>query len=114
MANSLIGVELDNGDVLLKFVQTAAETDGALHVQEARYAPHSSPPPYHCHSRLEERFTIVEGGLLFHVAGEDRILRAGEELTVPKGTFHRAHNPNDAPALVLWETRPALRTGELF
>lgn len=37
VSESLVGVELDNGDVLLRFVQTGAETGGTLHAQEARY-----------------------------------------------------------------------------
>jgi len=110
----LVGLELDNGSVVLKFMQTAAETAGAVHVQQARYAPHSEPPPYHCHPRQEERFQILEGALLFHISGEDRIARAGEEVGLARGVFHRAHNPHDAPALVIWETRPALRTAEFF
>lgn len=114
MAGSLLGVELDNGDVLLKFVQTAAETAGALHAQEARYAPHSAPPPYHCHPSQDERFVILEGAVRFHISGEDRIVNAGEQVHIPRGTYHRADNPHDLPALVLWETRPALRTAEFF
>lgn len=111
---SLVGIELHNGGVLLEFVQTGAETDGAVHVQKARYAPHSQPPPYHCHPRQDERFQILEGALSFRVDGVDRVVRAGEEIHVPKGAFHLAHNPHDAGAMVIWETRPALRTAEFF
>jgi mannose-6-phosphate isomerase-like protein (cupin superfamily) len=111
---SLVGIELDNGDVLLRFMETAAETAGALHVQEARYAAHSKPPPYHCHPRQDERFVIVEGAMAFHIDGVDRLARAGEEVAVPRGAFHYAHNPHDEPALAIWETRPALRTAEFF
>ena len=114
MTDSLIGIELDNGGVLLKFLQTGAETGGALHLQQARYAPHSPPPPYHRHPRQDERFVIVEGELLFLVDGQERRVRAGEALDVPKGAFHRARNPGDVPTLVTWETRPALRTAEFF
>jgi mannose-6-phosphate isomerase-like protein (cupin superfamily) len=112
--SSLVGVELENGGVLLKFVQTAAETAGALHAQEARYPPHSEPPPYHRHPRQDERFELVEGSLLFYIGGEERLARAGASLDVPRGVFHRAHNPADVPALAIWETRPALRTAEFF
>lgn len=41
---SLVGVELENGGVLIKFVPTGAETGGALHVQEARYPPRLARP----------------------------------------------------------------------
>lgn len=114
MSQSLVGIELDNGGVLLKFLETAAESGGAVHRQEARYVPRSPVPPYHCHPRQEEHFSIVEGALHFHVDGQDRLVRAGERLDVPRGAYHRADNPHDAPALVLWETRPALRTAEFF
>lgn len=111
---SLVGVELENGGVLLKFVQTGAETGGALHVQEARYPPHSPRPPYHRHPNQAERFEIVEGALQFVIGGETRLVRAGEHIDVPKNTFHLAQNPGDVPTLAIWETRPALRTAEFF
>jgi mannose-6-phosphate isomerase-like protein (cupin superfamily) len=114
MTDSLLGIELDNGGVLVKFLQTAAETGGALHVQQARYVPHSAPPPYHRHPHQDERFIILEGELQFLLGGQQRRVRAGEAIDVPKGTFHRAHNPGDTPTLVTWETRPALRTAEFF
>ena len=60
MTQSLVGIELENGGVLLRFVETAAENGGARHVQEARYAPRSSPPPYHRHPKQAERFEILE------------------------------------------------------
>lgn len=114
MANSLLGIELETGGVLIKFVKTAAETDGSLHVQQARYPAHSAPAPIHRHPRQDERFEIIEGALQFRISGVDRIARSGETLEIPRGTFHRAYNPGDVPALVLWETRPALRTAEFF
>jgi mannose-6-phosphate isomerase-like protein (cupin superfamily) len=111
---SLVGIEVDTGDVLLRFVQTAAETGGALHAQEARYPPGSRQPPYHCHPRQEERFSILEGALLFHVDGADRTVRTGEQIDIPRGAFHWARNPHGQAALALWETRPALRTADFF
>ena len=36
------------------------------------------------------------------------------QTSVPSGTVHQLHNVSDAPATVLWSTRPALRTGEFF
>lgn len=114
MSSSLVGIELENGGVLMKFVQTSAETGGALHQQEARYPPHSKPPPSHRHPKQEERFVVIEGAVHFRVGGEQRVVTAGNEIGVPRGVFHRAHNPHDAPALVMWETRPALRTAEFF
>src|SRR4051812_31643720 len=64
---SLVGVELENGGVLLRFTETAAESGGARHVQQATYPPRSPKPPYHRHPNQDERFTIPEGALRFHI-----------------------------------------------
>lgn len=111
---SLVGLELESGDVLLKFVETTDETGGALHAQEARYRPHSNYPPAHCHPKQDERFQLIEGGLQFIVGEEKKIVRAGEEIAIPRGVYHRAKNPFDEAAIVRWETRPALRSAELY
>lgn len=111
---SLVGLELDDGNVMLRFTETAAETAGARHVQEARYAPRSRPPPNHRHPKQEEIFTITSGALRFVIEGVERIAKAGDELVLPVNTLHYAHNPHAEPAIVRWETRPALRTAELF
>lgn len=114
MSQSLLGVTLETGGVLIKFTQTGAETGGSLHVQEARYPAHSPPAPLHRHPMQDERFVIVEGALQFRVGGVDRLVSAGESIEVPRATFHRAYNPGDVPTLAIWETRPALRTAEFF
>jgi mannose-6-phosphate isomerase-like protein (cupin superfamily) len=111
---ALAGITLDNGDVLLKFVQTAAETSGEAHIQEARYQPGSRPPPYHRHPHQDERFKVLEGSLRFVLNGIERTVTAGEVLDIPRGTLHLAHNPQAVPAIALWETRPALRTADFF
>ena len=114
MTQSLVGIELETGGVLMKFVQTAAESGGALHVQEARYPPSSTRPPLHRHPRQDERFVIMQGALQFRVGDEDRLVTAGQELAVPRGALHSAYNPGASQTLVIWETRPALRTAEFF
>lgn len=112
--HSLVGLELDNGAILLKFTATTHETGGALHAQRARYAPRSPLPPYHRHPSQDERFVVEEGGLRFVVDGVERIARRGDIVEVPRGALHHAQNPFDEPAVVLWETRPALRSAELY
>src|SRR3954465_3916167 len=89
---SLVGIQLDNGDVLLKFLQTSAETGGEFHLQEARYAPHSKLPPYHRHPFQAERFSIVEGALQFRIDGVERLASQGEEVQIPEGALHQIHN----------------------
>jgi mannose-6-phosphate isomerase-like protein (cupin superfamily) len=113
-APSLVGIELETGGVLLKFIETTVESHGAAHVQEARYPPHSHAPPLHRHPSQAERFTIVEGALKFRIGNDEKIVAAGETLDIAKGVFHCAYNPLDAKALVVWETRPAGRTAAFF
>jgi quercetin dioxygenase-like cupin family protein len=109
-----VGLVLDSGDVLIKFVETSAETEGALHAQEATYRARSAYPPYHCHPQQDERFQILEGGLEFRISDSVKVVNAGEEVLVPRGAFHQARNPFDAAAIVRWETRPAMRSGEMY
>jgi mannose-6-phosphate isomerase-like protein (cupin superfamily) len=111
---SLVGIQLETGGVLLKFIETTVESHGAAHIQEARYPPHSQPAPLHRHPSQDERFTIVEGAMKFRIGDNETIVSAGEALDIPKGVYHAAFNPLDAQALVVWETRPAGRTAEFF
>lgn len=106
----MVGIELENGGVALKFL----ETGGERHLQEARYPPRSPMPPYHGHPKQAERFTVLEGTLRFHVEGIDRDVSACNAIDIPKGRFHWVRNLGDVPVVATWETRPALRTAEFL
>jgi mannose-6-phosphate isomerase-like protein (cupin superfamily) len=109
---SLAGNVYDGGSVKLEFLQTGAESDGALHEMRATYGPDSPLPPAHLHPEQDERFEILEGALTFLVDGEERVVAAGQEIAVPRGAVHQVRNAGDVPAVAIWQTRPALRTGE--
>lgn len=81
---------------------------------EVTYAPGGSPPPAHFHPGQDERFEVLEGELHARVAGEERVLRAGDTLAVPRGVVHQMWNPGDEPVRATWETAPAGRTLEWF
>jgi quercetin dioxygenase-like cupin family protein len=98
----------------LRFVRTAADTDGALLEIEATWAPRGTEPPEHFHPRQAERFTVLAGVLRVRVSGAERELRAGETLDVAAGVPHSMWNAGDAAATARWETRPALGTERLF
>jgi uncharacterized protein YaiE (UPF0345 family) len=98
----------------MRFVRTAADTNGELVEVEATYQPGSVEPLAHCHPAQDERFEVLEGALRVDLAGSERAYGAGETLEVPRGTRHAMWNPGDAPARVRWETRPALRSEEFF
>ncbi|WP_052665196.1 cupin domain-containing protein [Nitriliruptor alkaliphilus] len=109
---SLVGNVYEGGPVRLEFTRTAAETGGQLHEMRATYEAGSPLPPAHRHPGQDERFEVVAGALTFLIDGERHTVAAGEAIDVPRGAVHQVHNPGEVPAVAVWQTRPALRTGE--
>jgi mannose-6-phosphate isomerase-like protein (cupin superfamily) len=60
----------------------------------------------HIHPALQERFRVLRGRLGTRVAGVDRTLEVGEEVTVPPGTEHDWWNAGENEASVLVELTP--------
>jgi mannose-6-phosphate isomerase-like protein (cupin superfamily) len=85
------------------------DTPGALEV-EGRWGPGGSPPPKHFHPSQDERFEVIDGDLHARVDGEERVMRPGDVLEIPRGTVHQMWNPGDAEARATWRTTPAMRT----
>ena len=108
------GYHLDNGQIRLTFLRTAADTNGELLEMEAIYRPVSAAPPAHFHPGQEETFEILSGSLRFVIDGEEKIASTGERVVIPAGTIHLMHNPGTEPARVIWQTRPALRSQQFF
>jgi mannose-6-phosphate isomerase-like protein (cupin superfamily) len=97
------------------YLRTAGETGGALHEQRVEHAPGSPFPPMHCHPSQDEHFEIERGAMVFVINGIESTVAAGQAIDIPAGVAHKARNASSAePAVVRWETRPALRTGEFF
>lgn len=96
-------------------LRTAESSNGEIHEQRVEYFPGSPFPPAHLHPDQDENFEVEQGEMLFVIAGEQRVVGAGETIDIPRGTPHRARNASGAEsAVVRWETRPALRTTEFF
>ncbi|MFN8111777.1 MAG: cupin domain-containing protein [Solirubrobacterales bacterium] len=94
-------------------LERISEDDEVL-VMETTYAAGGAPAPAHFHPSQEERFTVVAGAVRAGIDGEERILRAGDELVVPAGTAHDFGGHPEESAMVRWEVRPPLRTWEFF
>jgi mannose-6-phosphate isomerase-like protein (cupin superfamily) len=107
-------VENPVGRMRLRFLRTAADTNGELVEMEATYQPGSVEPLEHFHPRQEEHFEVVSGSLRARVGTEERSLAAGDELDIPRGTVHAMWNEGEDEARVIWQTRPALRTEDFF
>ena len=97
----------------MRLVRTGAETGGELLEMEVRYPAASPMPPEHHHPSQTETFTVLEGTMRVIAGGEERTYAAGERFDVRPGTRHRMA-PQDGPARIRWEVRPALRTAEFF
>lgn len=98
----------------MRFLLTAADTDGALLRIETVNPPSGVAEPMHIHPRQESRAEIISGALRFVVDGEERRLGPGEAITIPAGTPHRFVNDGDNDAVAIQEFRPALRTADFF
>ena len=94
-------------------VESAEETEGARIVGDfAVEAGGFVPGGEHVHEYCAEHFEVRSGRIAFLLDGEQRLLEAGEELTVPRGTWHRWWNPGDDEVLTRVRVEPALRFQE--
>jgi len=98
----------------MRFLRTAADTDGALLRIETVNPPTAVAEPMHIHPRQESRAEVVAGTLRFVVDGNERRLAPGEAITIPAGTPHYFLNDGHEDAVAIQEFRPALRTAEFF
>jgi quercetin dioxygenase-like cupin family protein len=76
--------------------------------------PSKTPEPEHVHPLQESGCRVTAGVLRFEIAGEERIVAAGESITIPANTPHFFSNdgPDDAHAIGWF--RPALNTRAFF
>src|SRR4051794_27664322 len=81
---------------------------------EAEWTPGSTEPPPHYHPNQDEHFEVLEGELTTVVAGEQRVLHAGDVLDIPAGTAHRMWNTGDGTTRATWRVTPRLKTEEMF
>jgi mannose-6-phosphate isomerase-like protein (cupin superfamily) len=81
---------------------------------EGRWGPGGKPPPAHYHPEQDEHFEVLEGTLTAKLNGEERDLKPGETLEIPRRTPHQIWNRGEVEARASWQTRPALRTENWF
>lgn len=94
---------------------TAAESDGEVYEQRVEYVPGSPFPPAHYHPAQDEHFEVEVGAMVFVVDGEEKKVGTGDSIDIPRRMSHKARNASsDEPAVVRWETRPALRSEAFY
>lgn len=75
-------------------------------------APKSGMPMLHTHSKQSEVFRCRRGELTVLLADGTRVLRAGDEASLPPGTFHAFENRGDAEVECEVSYEPAGRSRE--
>lgn len=98
----------------MRFLLTAADTDGALLRIETVNPPTGAPEPMHVHPFQETRAEVRSGALRFVVDGVTRVLGPGEAITIPPGVPHCFVNDGPGDAVAIQEARPALRLQAFF
>lgn len=81
----------DDGEVLTCLRSSSAGGSCEL---ELRLAPGKRGPPTHHHAEGPEIVEVTAGEILFVVAGEPRLLRAGDRLELAAGVPHTFRNPS--------------------
>jgi mannose-6-phosphate isomerase-like protein (cupin superfamily) len=76
------------------FIETAEETNGKYSLIDIELYK-SNGPPLHYHNAFAEKFEVTEGTLYLKVGREQKILKSGDSVTVPRGTPHKFYNPTN-------------------
>jgi len=98
----------------ITWVETAKPAGGELLAFDLHLRPGAAVAAEHRHVRQEEHFEVNSGTIGVEVAGEERTIGAGEDITVPAGVGHRWWNAGRDEAQVRVELRPALDTETFF
>ncbi len=93
---------------------TVREATAERLLDDVTYLPGAGMPPLHVHPGQAEAFEVRSGALQVRVAGDERVVVAGERFEVPAGTPHTMAPDGDEPVEAVWETAPAGRTLEWF
>ena len=98
----------------ITFLQTAADTDGALLEFELELTADGHVPGAHVHPEQEERFHVLEGEMTFRLGVRKIVATAGETVVVPAGRVHKFANKSGAPVRARVEVVPALDMEDLL
>lgn len=99
---------------MMRFLKTAADTNGELLQIDCISPPTSIKEPEHIHPFQENRFEIISGSCHFSVNGKEQILGAGQSISIPPNTRHYFWNPGTVDAHYIQEFRPALTIADFF
>jgi quercetin dioxygenase-like cupin family protein len=96
------------------FLETGAETDGELVRIDSYNPPTGVPEPEHVHPFQESGTEVISGLLWFRIGGEERLVKAGESVTIPANTPHNFWNGGEKETHHIAWFRPALKIDLFF
>lgn len=96
------------------FLKTGTETRGELVQIDTYNPPTGVPEPEHVHPFQESGAEVLSGSLRFRVGGQERLVRAGESITIPANTPHNFWNDGEEEAHAVQWFRPALKIDGFF
>jgi quercetin dioxygenase-like cupin family protein len=68
----------------------------------------------HVHPHQDEIYQVIEGEIELYLNGSWRTLKAGEQITIPKGTVHGFRNSGKQKVVAFNSHEPGLRFGEML
>lgn len=98
----------------VRFLETAADTNGARLVMEHRIQPGNASPPDHVHRLQTETFEVLAGRMWVRVRYEERTLSVGDKVAVPKGAPHTFKNAGDEALYIRVTLEPANNAETFF
>ncbi len=98
----------------VQFVETASASAGARLVLECVSPSSAEREPEHVHPYQTSRFAVHRGALRFRIAGLERVVVAGEEVSIPPGTPHHFWVEGSESAEYRQVFEPALDTEAFF
>lgn len=73
---------------------------GGPFIFDVELAPGTGGPPTHTHDEGDEIVEVLEGEVVFRVNGEEKLLRAGDSLTLTPKDAHTFWNPSKTDRVV--------------
>ena len=110
MKNEIIRV----GQIEIKFLLEAADTDGLVAMFEFTVPAGAKVPLPHSHRHYDETIYGVEGVITFTVEGRTVHIGPGESCFIPRGAVHGFNNLKQADAKALAVVTPALLGPDFF
>jgi quercetin dioxygenase-like cupin family protein len=81
---------------------------------ELSVEPQASGPPAHVHPKSYERFEVRSGAIFLKSGAAERVVEAGEQVSLAPGTSHTWWNHTDQPAQVLVEIDPGFTSAQFL